>query len=889
MAKKLKKGQPLEELVKGSLEYTRRWIDDQFRRQFPYVDGGPNYYIVDTFADFVTVESYSSDLMPSEFFKVAYTKSGDAYSFAAKDQWEIVELAYQPAVRASDMAVAEAKKTESGKKKGKRFEERIYAQVVLQEREEGKPRRVKIEGAITANVVNGNKRRYPAEVVRSAVEELRSHLNESAGQGRAIQILGEAEHPSDKGGRPNLLETVTKWDEVLFDGERVDITGRIIETNKGKDILTLMEGGVMPGASLRGYGEGKTIGKGDDKVFEVSELHITGFDLVLEPSFQNSAQLIESQDQSSMEDDMNELLENLKKLLAEQPELFNKGMTEAQLEALTEKQLKKLDEALRTALGIDANANIIEAVKGNADKARQFDAMQAKNAVEEAKKDAVKDLAFGEKFNKMFSESIDEAEFNSADDVKKFAESLRKQYGKIASELKLKSMGFVEGKNIGVTGSVLELETGTPEFARGSFELAESIRKYENRSKGSIVERAESPAAMFTKLVLERFDTMYMKKLMAESQMLQEAELTTDLNLPYSVSRSIIEEAFPNLVAANIFDVGVIATSPTRLYYEATTGESGYAVTVTDEVETAGAEEVWYSLAHGRIDPGSVVVTSNPAGTTYVEGTDYLINYADGKIKLLSAGSVNANDVLVSYTCSEIRGGEMDPIERVKTSLSYKTIEAAADRLADQISSEAILFSRTQLGWDAVARTMANLVRQMRRKIDQGLLYMAFSAVKSVASNSTTAWTIGTTQDDLAELYALLGNAAVIVANRFYEPTFYLASITNADRLSNWEGFKRDGFPQSLLNAAGFAGMVKNRPVFASTEFPDSLWIVGNRELVQHRVLQPMTIKGPFPTFDIANNTTKIVAADQYYAEEYNATESLVPEKGAFVPVEAGS
>jgi hypothetical protein len=281
-----------------------------------------------------------------------------------------------------------------------------------------------------------------------------------------------------------------------------------------------------------------------------------------------------------------------------------------------------------------------------------------------------------------------------------------------------------------------------------------------------------------------------------------------------------------------------------------------------------------------------VTVTSDPAGTTYVEGTDYVINYADGKIKALAAGSIGTNDLLVDYSYSSIRNGEMQPIERVKTTLAYKTIEAAADRLADQISREAIVFSRSQLGWDAVARTMANLVRQMRRKIDQGLLYMAFSAVKGIASNSTPAWTIGATQDDLAALYALLGNAAVIVANRFYEPTFYLASFTNTDRLSNWEGFKRDGFPQSLLNAAGFAGMVKNRPVFASTEFPDTLWITGNRELVQHRVFQPLRIFGPFATYDVSGGTSKLVAADQYYAEEFNATESLVHEKGAFVPVE---
>jgi len=584
---------------------------------------------------------------------------------------------------------------------------------------------------------------------------------------------------------------------------------------------------------------------------------------------------------------MNELLEQLKKLLAEHPELFNQGMTEAQLEALNEKQLKRLDESLRTALGVDANANIIEAVKVNAEKARKFDESQKQNAVKDAIVEVKKDLPFGDKLNKIFTEALDGMTFETPDQVKSFAESQRKQFSHLAAAGVLKGMGFdEETRSVTVLGDVLELETGTPSFARVAFQLTESIRKHEKQPKSAIQMRAESAASVYTQILLERFDTVYQKQLMVEAQMLEEAELTTDLNLPYSVSRAIIEEVFPNLVAANVFDVGTIETSPTRLYYETTTGESGYAVDVTDEVETAGAEDTWYSLSHGRITPGSVTVTSNPAGTTYVEGTDYVINYADVKIKALTAGSINANDLLVDYSYSAIRNGEMQPIERVKTTLAYKTIEAAADRLADQISREAIVFSRSQLGWDAVARTMANLVRQMRRKIDQGLLYMAFSAVKSVASNSTAAWTISTADADLATLYALLGNAAVIVAKRFYEPTFYLASITNTDRLSNWTGFKRDGYPQTLINAAGFAGMVKNRPIFASTEFSDTLWIVGNRELVQHRVYLPLSIKGPFPTYATTGDVTRLVAADQYFIEEFNATESLVPEKGAFVPVE---
>ncbi len=879
---KIKKGNPITELVKGSMEYTQSLIRQAFRAQFPSPYDGPYCDIVDTFADYLVVGEYgsSSTLKSDEYYKVTYSKDGEAYTFAPRDQWEVVELSYQP-----QSSVSEGKK-ERGKRKGQRIEERVNAVVALLEREEGKPRKIKIDGAIQANVVNGNGRRYSSAVVEAAVAELSSHLNESAGQGRAIQVLGEAEHPSDKGGRPNLLETVTKWDEVTFDGTNVDITGRILETSKGKDILTLMEGGVMPGVSLRGYGEGKYIkekGEGD-KLFEVSELHITGFDLVLEPSFENAAQLIES---IQGENEMNP--EELLKLLKDHPELFS-GITEAQVKAMGEAQLKALEEKIRTALGIDEKSDIAEALKVNADKARKFDESQKQNEVKTAITEATKDLPFGEKLNKIFVESFNGMEFATPENVKSFAESQRKQFSQLAAAGVLKGMGWDESKKtVKVIGDVLELETGTPSFAKVAFELTESIRKHENRSKSAMMERAESAAAVFTEILLKRFDSLYQRHLINESRMLEEAELTTDLNLPYSISRAIIEEAFPNLVAANIFDVGVIEASPTRLFYETTTGESGYADTVTDEVVTGGAEETWYSLAHGHLTPGTVVVTSNPAGTSYIEGTDYVINYADGKIKFLSAGSINTNDVLVDYGYSATREGEMAPIERVKTSLAYKTIEAAADRLADQISSEAIVFSRSQLGWDAVARTMVNLVRQMRRKIDQGLLYMAFSAVMSVANNKTETWTVSSTQADLAALVALLGNASVIVAKRFYEPTFYLASITNTDRLSNWEGFNRMGFPNTLLNAAGFAGQVKGKPIFSSTEFPDTLWIVGNRELVQHRVYQPLSIKGPFPTYDVSGGTSKIVAATQYYAEEFNATESLVSEKGAFVPVEAAA
>ncbi len=865
--KKIGKGQLITELVKGSIDYAVNLIRQAFYTQFPYGEDN-DYSINEVFADHVIVSDWrSKELKSDEYWKVTFSKEGDSFTFAAREAWEIVELTYQAqtALTPAPLPMGEGKK-----RKGKRIEERVNATVILEEREEGKARRIKIDGAITAGVVNGNNRRYPASVIESAVAELRGHLNESAGQGRAVQVLGEAEHPSDKGGRPNLLETVTKWEDVSFDGQRVDVTGRILETSKGKDILTLMEGGVMPGVSLRGYGEGKNIGKGEDKVFEVTELHITGFDLVLEPSFENSAELMESQNQSSMEDDMN--LEELLKLLREHPEAFA-GITEAQIKKMGEEQLKGLEDKVRAALGIDANANITEALKAMKDKAVKFDESQKRSEVEAAITEATKDLPFGKELNEAFVESIKEAELSTPDAVKKFAESKRKEYGKLAAKGQLKGMGFDEKKGLVVLGSVLENETGIPDFARASFEFQESLVKSENRVLRD-VRKGESAAEVFTAKLLERFDKLNKVKL------LQEAESTSDLNLPYSVSRAIIAEAFPSLVAANIFDVGIMNSSDERIYYEAFAGESGYTVAITDEVETAGAEDTWYALAHPRIVPGTVVVTSNPAGTTYVEGVDFVIDYELGKIKLLTAGAVDANDVLVDYEYNAIRQGEDAEIQRAKTTLSYQLVTAAADRLADYITHEAIVFSRANLGWDAVTRTMANLIRQMRLNIDKGLIEKALAGALGVASNSGGTWTAAS--DPWALLAEYIGYAKVKVANRYYEPTGILMSQTNADYLSNWDGMTRVGFPNAVLNAAGFAGGVKGLPIFASTQMRDTWILVFNREIVAHRVFQPMTVKGPFQTFGSNRN---LIAAEQYYAEEYNASICPIGGKASFVKV----
>jgi hypothetical protein len=717
----------------------------------------------------------------------------------------------------------------------KRLQERIEQRLTLVERVEGESgRRVKAIG-ITANVTNANRRRYPAAVLQGAVAKL--NLAESAGQGRLV-ALGEAEHPGDKSGRPNLLETVVKWEASSFDGSHVLLEGVILSTRAGQDVATLLEAGVPVGVSMRGYGETRTVRESGRKVDEVTELTITGFDLVAEPS-DPDARLTESREATKME----------------------------------EEEQKKLQEAL------DAERKEKEALQKQLDEANkskvELDERKRQEAVEAAITESTKDLNYGDGMNGMFVKSIRAAKPESPEAVKALVESKRKEYDELAAAWKLARMG----KGVQMTAPVFERETGQASFTRPAWELTEAVVRSENRQRRNLT-TGESAAERFAVRYLELFDRNYKAQLMAEARAFEEAEQTSDLNLPYSVMRSIVEQVWPELVAANVYDIGVATQSPERLYFETYAGESGATATVADEAVT-GDHGNWVALANGRLTIGSVVLTNSGATVTYTEGTDYVVDYGQGKIMTLASPgtTTDGQSLLIDYGYSVMRAGEMAAIQRGKNTLSYKTLEIEADRMAIQISSEAIVFSRSQLGYDALGRTLSNLMRQVQRKIDEGMHYLAIASAVQQANNSGGTWTAAS--DDVIEFVEKIGVAKVKVENRYYQPTSIVMSKTNADRLSNWDGFTRLGFPNAILNAAGYAGGVKGLPIFSTPTFSDKYVLICNREIVMHRVFQAMQLKGPYPTY----SSDKLVAADQYYIEEYNGTDAPVVEKAAYMIV----
>jgi len=111
--------------------------------------------------------------------------------------------------------------------------------------------------------------------------------------------------------------------------------------------------------------------------------------------------------------------------------------------------------------------------------------------------------------------------------------------------------------------------------------------------------------------------------------------------------------------------------------------------TATAEAHTFAGSPPTIQLAHGNIQASSVVLTSSPAGTTYVQGTDYSVDARTGLITQIAGGALTpAEAVLVTYTYYSgtpyVAGTDyaIDAINGVATALSGGAIAAGATVIA---------------------------------------------------------------------------------------------------------------------------------------------------------------------------------------------------------------
>lgn len=892
----LERGQLITELVKGSLNYTLHTINRAFYRQFGWEDDGSDwFYVEEAFDGYVIV--YHSGLPVDEYYLVTYERTGESFTFAPRDQWEVVELSY----RMKSVEVRESMQT----KRGKKIQEIIPSAARLAEAKANKPRRIYADLA-QADVVNGNGRRYPLVVLREAVKEAQDHLNESLSQGRAY-LLGESEHPRDKRQNPQLTQTIIVWKEITLNESDgwVRVAGDMIENTIGKDAIITMDAGVLPGISLRAYGESKLIDEKGQQVEEVQWMRLTGADLVLNPGFQDAAVTLLENSEAEMADNtstqpaggnqggsavppapvVNPLDEAQAKQIAQSAIAEHETRKAAEAAAAAEKAAhetrERQEKELRERLGLSPDANITEAMVAQAQRLAEFEAKELAATVTVHVNTAVKESAYPELIKQSFKAFIEGRKPKTKEEAEKVIAEAKGVFDPLAAAMRLKGMGM---SDVQILGDVLENAAGVPSFAIASHEIAESMRKRgdwlpvnDERRKGY-----EGRGELMRRKYLERYDEMYQVQLKKESAQWQEAMLSTQLDLPYSVLRAIIDEAYPILIAAQAFDFDVVSQNPLKVFYEMQfVGESGFSVTAANEAFTSD-HDVWVALAGFNIDLAGLTVTSDPAGTTYTLGTDYVIDYLAGRVKVLSTGTMaNATGFLANYTYNAIRKGENQGIERARATVSSTTLEMVAERLATEITSETIKFSQSQLGFDAVARTINLLVKQVMKIVDGNLLNTATGLAASVANNFGGTWTSAIDSLDLLEQY--IGVAKALVGNRNYTPTFVAMSLTNAERLSNSDHFTEAGSrPDSVLSADGMVGRIKGLPVFQSTQMSDSFILVANREIVQYRTMGDMQLLGPFHSID---SNRKLVAASQWYTEEYNGFISPIPSKAALVRV----
>lgn len=72
---------------------------------------------------------------------------------------------------------------------------------------------------------------------------------------------------------------------------------------------------------------------------------------------------------------------------------------------------------------------------------------------------------------------------------------------------------------------------------------------------------------------------------------------------------------------------------------------------ITGESHSFAGSPATIQLAHDNLEASSVVITSNPTGTTYVQGTDYAVDGRTGLISTVGRGAITSTEsVLVSYS-----------------------------------------------------------------------------------------------------------------------------------------------------------------------------------------------------------------------------------------------
>lgn len=137
---------------------------------------------------------------------------------------------------------------------------------------------------MVADTVNANKRRYPMEVLKGAVADLKTRLTKRTAYGSSAHMK-ELE----------VNDVAHMITDVGMAGKTVQATVKVLPTTRGRNLLAILKAGGRVGVSARGTGNVVKTADGIDEV--QGDYKMDGFDFVMAPSFDlhaDSSMIMES-------------------------------------------------------------------------------------------------------------------------------------------------------------------------------------------------------------------------------------------------------------------------------------------------------------------------------------------------------------------------------------------------------------------------------------------------------------------------------------------------------------------------------------------------------------------------------------------------------------------
>lgn len=777
----------------------------------------------------------------------------------------------------------------------KRQNVREHLEIRLQERlQGGKPRKIYAVG-ITAGNINRNGRLYPAEVLAAAVEACQRKRREEDAPLHLRQTLGTAGHVTGE----RIDSVAVRWDSISFDGTRVMLEGVLVPTQAGQNIETLLENGIGVGVSIVGYADSETRYTEDGDEYElITDLEIEAFDLVMDTGDRVAAVTkmeTKGGDNMTVNDNraQQEGYADAAALRAGNPDLYEQIRAEIEQEreaqrlreeraaaqrAAEERRIREEhDRALREQLGIGPHDDLSAAIRERDERLARLEAEEQRRAVASYIEEHVQQVrGLGDDSRRRVAEYVRDDNPSTVEDAQRLLEREIKREEQRLAELKLK-LG-ARGGDVRILGPVIESDVGMPEYAEYAWRVAERLqtrvrgRPWKPAQAKNINERVAAQ-------MLERYTEMYRREMSAERAIISESMTDADnINAPYTMGAVLITTVWPDLIGTSVWDVAAIANNPTRIGFAAYAGESGHTGTVSGEAVTFTALDTEYDLDYKQVTPPLTMSDG------YSEGTDFVVDYANGKILALSGGSITAGtSVTVDYTYTAMSTGENVAVQQAAMTITYQTYDVVYSRLADEISHEAMRYSQSQLGMDIAMTVIENISREIQTIIDRGMFYAGLQGALR-ATNTGGTWTEAT--DTLQDMIYKIGQAVVAVksqANKHYMPEVIVVSPKNAHRITTWYQNQAYAPPTATINAAGYVTQLHGLPVFESVNMSDDYVLVAQRDLVMHRVYDPMRMDGPYQGRDATTN--KLKATKLWMAETGTITAVPINEKGGYVRI----